>query len=770
MVVKHRPRRSRGVRRGVALAAVASAALWTSTAAAAPALSPSELKTNRLAQPLGIGDSTPDFSWKLSGTGRAAQQSAYEIRVAAAEAQLASGPYLWQSGKVASDKASDIVYGGDPLPSRQPAVWQVRVYDVNGEASAWSAPATFETGLLQQADWGSAKWIELAGRTTAQPLPVFARGFTLDKSVRSARLYMSGLGLFDARINGAPLTDEVLAPGYSNYQLSAEYRTYDVTSKLRGGANTIGVELGQGTAHNVKMPNPAAGVNRTNSFAWWSSSAVGNGTLIAPAAAGDTNVKVSSVASYYVGGAINVDTGDGGERFESRTITAIGTAPSSTALAFPAAAGDTNVKVTSVAGLGVGDTLRFDGGGSATVTTVGTARSQTTLFAPVTAGATNVKLASTTGIVTGNTLVVDGETRTVTEVGTQGRATTLAAAAAAGATNVRVASVTGLVAPSTITVGGQSVQVTAVGTQGAGGTGLTLAEPLAAAAANGAAVRYDGTGVTFTPALETAHASNAAVVNSGSGLTVSAPLDRAYASGTAITTPGTGITFTPALTAAHAAGSLVTGSGNPIAALDASAGAQVTPRLIGRLEITYTDGTTETIVTDRAWRAAFGPRSPTTGSAARTTTPAARRCDSERPERHRDAARRQRMGWRSAGLVPAPNLTTKLAARRAEPVKVQQTWTPVKVTNPTAGTWVFDFGQNFAGWPEVHVPDRGPGRHRDQDAAGARRSTPTAPSTRPRHRRRRPRLGHLRHVHDARHRRARRGTRSSTTSRCSTCR
>ena len=135
--------------------------------------------------------------------------------------------------------------------------------------------------------------------------------------------------------------------------------------------------------------------------------------------------RVSSVASYYVGGAINVDTGDGGERLESRTITAIGTAPSSTALAFPAAAGDTNVKVTSVAGLGVGDTLRFDGGGTATVTAVGTARSQTTLFAPVAAGATNVKLASVTGIVAGNTLVVDGETRTVTEVGTQGRATTL---------------------------------------------------------------------------------------------------------------------------------------------------------------------------------------------------------------------------------------------------------------------------------------------------------------------------------------------------------
>ena len=142
---------------------------------------------------------------------------------------------------------------------------------------------------------------------------------------------MSGLGLFEAQINGAKLTDEVLAPGYTNYQLSAEYRTYDVTSKLRGGANTIGVELGQGTAHNVKMANPAVG--RTNSFAWWNSSAVGSGTLTAPAAAGDTNVKVSSVASYYVGGTINVDTGDGGDRLESRTITSIGTAPTSTPLA-----------------------------------------------------------------------------------------------------------------------------------------------------------------------------------------------------------------------------------------------------------------------------------------------------------------------------------------------------------------------------------------------------------------------------------------------------
>ena len=173
MVKLHRSRRATAV-----VGVAAAVALWGSTAAAHAALQPLGLKTNGLAEPLGIGDSTPDFSWKLEGSGRSAVQSAYEVRVAPSAGQLGAGPYLWQSGKVSSGKQSDVVYSGDPLPSRQPAAWQVRVWDANGEPSAWSAPASFETGLLQQSDWGSARWIELAGRTNAQPLPIFARGFS----------------------------------------------------------------------------------------------------------------------------------------------------------------------------------------------------------------------------------------------------------------------------------------------------------------------------------------------------------------------------------------------------------------------------------------------------------------------------------------------------------------------------------------------------------------------------------------------------------------
>ena len=57
---------------------------------------------------------------------------------------------------------------------------------------------------------------------------------------------MSGIGLHLATVNGEKLTDEVLAPGNSNYQLSSEYRTYDITDALARGSNTVGVHWATG--------------------------------------------------------------------------------------------------------------------------------------------------------------------------------------------------------------------------------------------------------------------------------------------------------------------------------------------------------------------------------------------------------------------------------------------------------------------------------------------------------------------------------------------
>ncbi|KAL7947061.1 putative alpha-L-rhamnosidase [Trichoderma barbatum] len=293
--------------------------------------------------------------------------------------------------------------------------------------------------------------------------------------------------MYHATVNGEEITDEVLTPANSNYQLSSEYRTYDVKHVLRLGRNAIGVSLGHGPAYvRRSVKNPAVG--RNSPYAWWESQLKGNGTSVAEAQAGSTNVRLSSVTGYTVGGTINIDTGDGGDKLESRTITAIGS-------------------------------------------------------------------------------------------------------------------------------------------------------------------------------------SN--------------------------------ITFTPALQLSHAAGVLVTGSGNSIAASDPSAGAAVTPRLIGRLEMTYSDGSTATIVTNRTWRTTLGPLVTTQWYSGSDYDARREQVGWDGPGGDLTPAK----GWIAAGFAPPPNLATKLVARAAEAVKIQERFTPVTVTNPAPGTWVFDFGQNFAGWPLLALPE-----------------------------------------------------------------
>ncbi|GAA4507298.1 family 78 glycoside hydrolase catalytic domain [Actinoallomurus oryzae] len=81
-------------------------------------------------------------------------------------------------------------------------------------------------------------------------LPLLARQFSLDHGVRSARLYVTALGLYEATINGRPVSDAVLEPPNTDYRKRVVYSTYDVTRLLREGGNAIGVRLGNGT-YNV---------------------------------------------------------------------------------------------------------------------------------------------------------------------------------------------------------------------------------------------------------------------------------------------------------------------------------------------------------------------------------------------------------------------------------------------------------------------------------------------------------------------------------------
>nr|BFE73673.1 hypothetical protein GCM10020092_069740 [Actinoplanes digitatis] len=256
-------------------------ALTAAPAAAAPAVRVVGLRVDgRADRPLGLDDPAPLLSWRFAETRSAAadRQTAYQVRVR----DLDGDRMLWDSGRVGSAIQSGVRYGGAALGSRQRLSWQVRAWDAHRRASGWSQPSTWETGLLEQSDWGAAKWIEYPGRAETQPMPIFARQFTVEKHRRisHARLYLSGVGLHLPTVNGRRISDEVLAPGYSNYQLSSEYRAYDITGELRGGANSVGVRLGNGPAYVRRgVTNPAVG--RTAPYSWWQSQLKGRGVLTA---------------------------------------------------------------------------------------------------------------------------------------------------------------------------------------------------------------------------------------------------------------------------------------------------------------------------------------------------------------------------------------------------------------------------------------------------------------------------------------------------------
>ena len=72
------------------------------------------------------------------------------------------------------------------------------------------------------------------------------RSFTVEKPVKSARLYATSLGSYEIFLNGKRVGDDVLAPGWTDYRQHVKYQTYDVTAQLAGGGNAIAALLAPG--------------------------------------------------------------------------------------------------------------------------------------------------------------------------------------------------------------------------------------------------------------------------------------------------------------------------------------------------------------------------------------------------------------------------------------------------------------------------------------------------------------------------------------------
>ena len=125
------------------LVAVAAALLLAAPAHAGKPQPPSVggLLTNGVQDPLGIGGDAPRLSWRLQSGDRGIEQRAYQVRV------TSGGRTEWDSGKVDSSRSVEVRYAGPDLRSHTAYEWSVRVW-TGRSASAWSRPASFETGLL----------------------------------------------------------------------------------------------------------------------------------------------------------------------------------------------------------------------------------------------------------------------------------------------------------------------------------------------------------------------------------------------------------------------------------------------------------------------------------------------------------------------------------------------------------------------------------------------------------------------------------------------
>ncbi|NLH17443.1 MAG: family 78 glycoside hydrolase catalytic domain, partial [Phycisphaerae bacterium] len=117
----------------------------------------------------------------------------------------------------------------------------------NRSAEDWNQ-ITFDdstwTPAVQLHPYGGGQW----GRKVKSPscLPLLRTSFRVDKPVRRAELAICGLGFYEARINGQPLDDAVLEPGWTNYRKSCLYRVVDLSDRIVLGENVLGVLLGNG--------------------------------------------------------------------------------------------------------------------------------------------------------------------------------------------------------------------------------------------------------------------------------------------------------------------------------------------------------------------------------------------------------------------------------------------------------------------------------------------------------------------------------------------
>jgi alpha-L-rhamnosidase len=123
--------------------------------------------------------------------------------------------------------------------------WKTAIHLPHG----WQAKGFDDSGWKQSVDWR-----QMASPSSSSPghpwipdsVKQIRHTFTVSGGIKSARLYSTALGAYEMFLNGRRVSDDVLAPGWTDYRERVVYQTYDVTALLKNGNNAIGALLAPG--------------------------------------------------------------------------------------------------------------------------------------------------------------------------------------------------------------------------------------------------------------------------------------------------------------------------------------------------------------------------------------------------------------------------------------------------------------------------------------------------------------------------------------------
>jgi alpha-L-rhamnosidase len=218
--------------------------------------------------PLGVPLQNLHFNWELDATENGQYQTASQLVIASSKENLQNGKYDVYNSSVVKNAANVwITSNGFALLPGRNYFWKLRVWDKKNKASAWSSAQKITTGLFENKDWSNAKWIgyealpddmrvvpgvhqpasKLGNKALQRPVvPLFRKEITARKKIKNALLFITGLGQYEASINGSKIGNAFLSPGWTYYDKRVLYNTFDITDKIVSGKNVIGAIVGNG--------------------------------------------------------------------------------------------------------------------------------------------------------------------------------------------------------------------------------------------------------------------------------------------------------------------------------------------------------------------------------------------------------------------------------------------------------------------------------------------------------------------------------------------